>query len=62
MPYFHLHSEEKNKQKDKVRLNVYMFQEMGDLYSEQKIAGAIFDLPHHHESHFSFPIGRTELE
>lgn len=62
MPYFHLHGEEKNKQKDKVRLNVYMPQEMGDLYSEQKVAGAIFDLPHHHESHFSFPIGRTELE
>lgn len=35
---------------------------MGDLYSEQKVAGAIFDLPHHQESHFSFPTGRTELD
>lgn len=62
MPYFYLHSEEENKQKHKVWLKVYMPQELGDLYSEQKVAGAIFDLPHHQESHFSFTIGRTQLE
>lgn len=62
MPYFLLHSEKKNKQKHKVWLKVYMPQELDDLYSEQKVAGAIFDLPHHQESYFSFTIGRTELE
>lgn len=42
----------KNKQKGEgvslrsYRLKVYMSQELGDLYSEQKVAGAIFGLPH----------------
>ena len=39
-----------------------MPQELGDLYSEQKAAGALFGLPHHQESHLSFTIARTELE
>lgn len=45
-PYFLLHSEKKNKQKHKVWLKVYMPQELGDLYFEEKVAGAIFDLPY----------------
>lgn len=61
MPYFLLHSEKKKKQKHKVWLKVYMPQELGDLHFEEKVAGAIFDLPYQ-ESYVSFTIGSTELE
>ena len=64
MPYFHLDSE-KNKQKKQgvslksYHVKVYMPQELGDLYSEQKVAGALFGLQ---GSCLSFTIARTDLE